>query len=188
VYDTHWSTRPIFLAAAQAAAASIRSTAQETAHGLVWLPDPDQPARTATVTAPATIYSGNAGIVLFFLELAQATGDATYLADARRGADQIAVTWREVLTFELPFSLEHLNLTFTMGLSGTAFVLTHVWQATQDVRYRDAALAITEHIVAAARPSGTGVAWIGAIWRQRVAQRQQASAQASICWSPPAAL
>jgi hypothetical protein len=30
------------------------------------------------------------------------------------------------------------------------------------VRYRDAALAITQHIVAAARPSGAGVAWIGA--------------------------
>ena len=71
---THTSTPGnSFLEAAQAAASWIRSTAHETQHGLIWLPDPDQPERTAT----ATIYSGNAGVILFFLELAQVTGDAS---------------------------------------------------------------------------------------------------------------
>ena len=101
-----------FLAAAQAAAHWIRSTARPTEHGVIWLPDPDQPERAATVTAPATIYSGNAGIVLFFLELAQASGDESYLIDAQRGADHIAATWREVLAFETPIALENVNLTF----------------------------------------------------------------------------
>jgi hypothetical protein len=45
-------------------------------------------------------------------------------------ADEIAATWQEVLAFESLFSLDHLNLTFNMGLSGTAFVLAQVWQAT----------------------------------------------------------
>ncbi len=151
-----------FLQAAHAAAAWIRSTAQEAPHGRIWLPDPDQPERVATVGAPATIYSGNAGIVLFFLELAQATGDESYLNDAKRGADQIAATWQEVLTFKAMFDFENANLTFNAGLSGTAFVLASVWQVTQIDQYRAAALAITQHIVGAARQTDTGVVWTGA--------------------------
>jgi lantibiotic modifying enzyme len=154
--------RVSFLEAAEDAARWIRSTAQPAAHGLVWVPDPDQPERQATVTAPPTIYSGNAGIVLFFLELAQATGDSSYLEDARRGADQIAATWREVLDFNFLISLENVNLDFNHGLSGTAFTLAKVWQATQEPRYREAALAVTEHIVGAAKPAGQGVEWVGA--------------------------
>jgi lantibiotic modifying enzyme len=151
-----------FLEAALAAASWIRSTAQATDHGLIWLPDPDQPERTATISAPATIYSGNAGIVLFFLELAQATGDASYLADAQRGADHLAATWRETLAFTPPIALDNLNLIFNMGISGTAFVLAHVWQATQITRYRDDALEITKHIVDAAQSTDDGVVWVGA--------------------------
>src|SRR5262245_16371164 len=146
-----------FLEAAQAAASWIRSTAREREHGLIWLPDPDQPERTATVSAPATIYSGNAGIILFFLELAQVTGDAAYLSDAQRGADHIARTWREVLEFEMPLAIENANLTFAMGLSGTAFVLAHVWKVTQAAKYRAAALAITQQIVDAAHPTDEGI-------------------------------
>jgi lantibiotic modifying enzyme len=151
-----------FLEAAQTAASWIRSTTRETEHGLIWLPDPDQPERTATVTAPATIYSGNAGIILFFLELAQATGDDSYVADAQRGADHIAATWREVLTFEMPLAIENANLAFAMGLSGTAFVLAHVWKVTQAAKYREAARAITQHIVDAAHSTDEGIVWIGA--------------------------
>src|SRR5215217_4523391 len=108
-----WNETPTsddFVAAAVSAAQWIRSTARETEHGLVWLPEPDRPEREATVTAPPTIYSGNAGIVLFFLELATATGDASYLDEARRGADQIGATWRAVLDFPFVISLKHVDL------------------------------------------------------------------------------
>jgi lantibiotic modifying enzyme len=151
-----------YLAAAESAARWIRATARPAAHGLIWLPDPDRPERPATITAPATIYSGNAGIVLFFLELAAATGDASYLVEARRGADQIAATWRETMEHPALINIENAELAFNMGLSGTAFVLGNVWHATQEARYRDAALEITRHIVQAARPVEGGVEWIGA--------------------------
>jgi uncharacterized protein YyaL (SSP411 family) len=118
-----WDKGPSYLEAAELAARWIRSTAHEAEHGLTWRPDPDQPDRVATVTAPATIYSGNAGIVLFFIELARATSDNSYLDDARRGADQIAATWREVLDFEFLLPLDNVILDFNHGLSGTAFVL-----------------------------------------------------------------
>ncbi len=59
-----------YLHAAEEAARWIRSNARQTEHGTLWLPDPRQPDRIATITPPATIYSGVAGDVLFFLELA----------------------------------------------------------------------------------------------------------------------
>ena len=157
-----WDKAPSYLEAAESAARWIRSTAQEAEHGLTWRPDPDHPDRVATVTAPATIYSGNAGIVLFFIELARATGDHSYLDDARRGADQIAATWREVLDFEFLVPLDNVILDFNHGLSGTAFALATAWEATGVAAHRDAALAITRHIADAARPTGAGVEWTGA--------------------------
>jgi Lanthionine synthetase C-like protein len=157
-----FTTRISYLDAAQDAARWIRAVAQPATHGLTWLPEPDKPEKAATVTAPATIYSGNAGIVLFFLELARATGDRSYRDEAIRGADQIAATWRDVLEYPFFPVIENVNLDFNHGLSGTAFTLIQVWQETGETRYRDAARAIVQHIAAAARPVGAGVEWVGA--------------------------
>ncbi len=159
-----WNPAPSdtdYLAAAEATARWIRSTAQETTHGLGWLPEPDHPERATTLTAPPTLYSGNAGIVLFLIELARATGNATYLDEARRGADEIAATWRGVLDTKPLIPIENAHLDFAMGLSGTAFTLAHAWRATGDDSHREAALAITRHIADAAQPVGAGVTWTG---------------------------
>ncbi len=111
------------LDAAEDTARWIRTEERPAHHGAEWLPDPHQPDRRARVAAPQTICSGNAGIVLFFLELAAATGDASYLEDAERGAHQVAATWREVLDFSFLIPFEHINLDFNHGLAGTAFTL-----------------------------------------------------------------
>jgi lantibiotic modifying enzyme len=151
-----------YLGAAIDAARWIRSTAGATEHGLIWQPDPDQPRKKATISPSQTIYSGNAGVVLFFLELARSTGDDSYLDDARKGADEIAATWPEVLTSRPMIQMENAHLGFNSGLSGTAFVLEQVHQATGDPRYHQVAREITLLIVDAARPSGSGVEWVGA--------------------------
>jgi hypothetical protein len=151
-----------YLSAAQEAARWIRSTAEPTAHGLVWKPDPDQPDKRSTVSAPQTIYSGNAGIVLFLLELYRATGEQAYIDDAKAGADEIVATWREALTFKFLLPLPNVNLDFNHGLSGTMFVLDQLYRETGEQRYRDTALAIVAEIVAAAKPVDGGVEWMGA--------------------------
>jgi lantibiotic modifying enzyme len=99
--------------------------------------------------------------VLFFIELARATGDTSYLDEARRGADHLAATWREVLDAPTLVPLENAHLDFGMGLAGTAFTLAHAWRATGVASHRDAALASTRHIADAAKPAGAGVEWIG---------------------------
>jgi hypothetical protein len=83
-----------YLLAAKEAARWIRSAQVARPQGVAWLPEPDHPQKQVTVGPDNTLYSGSAGVVLFFIELARATGDNTYLTDAARGADYLAACWK----------------------------------------------------------------------------------------------
>ena len=86
--------------------------------------------------------------MLFFLELARATGDRSYLDDAARGAETVlasATTERGCGLWE--------------GLAGSAFVLQETAKATGDRRFADGARRVTETIVQRAKPAGAGVEW-----------------------------
>ena len=69
---------------AKQAAAWIRSSALKQSAGIAWPSEPDKPE-----TAGPDIYKGNAGTLVFFLELARATKDASYSEDAQRAADYV---------------------------------------------------------------------------------------------------
>jgi lantibiotic modifying enzyme len=150
------------LEGAREAARWIGSAAKETERGLLWLPEPDHPEKSTTVSGPMGIYSGSAGIVLFLLELANATGDVATLADATRGADYLAATWRDALSTTSMLNPSGPNLDFQQGLSGLAFVLVEAARLTQNNRYREAAVAIADQVVAEAKATSSGVTWGGA--------------------------
>jgi hypothetical protein len=153
-----------YLRAAISAAEWIDTARQEDDRGVYWLPEPDHPDKRTTVSAVNAIYSGSAGTVLFFLQLAAITGEPQHLQSARRGADYLAATWRDLV--DQPggglLSGPGLNLSLYGGLSGLAFVLIETSKATGDDKYRGAAKAATDHIVAAATESGRGLQWSGA--------------------------
>jgi lantibiotic modifying enzyme len=145
-----------FLNGAIEGARWIRSAEKESARGSYWLPEPDHPEKAVTVSPINGIYSGGAGVVLFFLQLAKATGDASYLGDAKRGADFLVATWQDSPAKEL---LPGTGLSFYTGRAGVAFVLAETWKSTGETKYRDAALEETQSIASQARPSGNGIAW-----------------------------
>jgi hypothetical protein len=64
----------------------IRSAAVDDERGRHWQANPDPGGRSALAAEPASLYAGAAGIVLFFLDLAAATGRGAYLEDVRAGA------------------------------------------------------------------------------------------------------
>jgi len=148
-----------YLLAANEAARWIRSAQVARPQGIAWLPEPDHPQKQVTVGPDNTLYSGSAGVVLFFIELARATGDNTYLTDAARGADYLAASWKNLPSNAAPAFFRDGGLSFDQGLSGTAFSLTEAWQATGDEKYRHAALEATRALSAAAREAGAGVEW-----------------------------
>jgi Lanthionine synthetase C-like protein len=148
-----------YLTAAKQAAHWIRSAQVPRERGIAWLPDPDHPDKTVTIGPDNTIYSGSAGVVLFFLELARATGDASYLRDASLGSDYLAASWPTLVATQ-NVARRDRGLSFDQGLAGTAFSLAETWKATQQPSYREAALAATRDLVSRAGPAGAGIEWL----------------------------
>jgi lantibiotic modifying enzyme len=153
------ATHDDYLLAAKETARWIRSAQLPRPQGVAWLPEPDHPEKKVTVGPDNTLYSGSAGVVLFFIELARATGDSSYLSDARRGADYLAASWKSLPGGEGPSFFRDGGLSFDQGLAGTAFSLTEAWQATRDDRYHQAAVEATRTLADAGRVAGAGVEW-----------------------------
>jgi hypothetical protein len=149
-----------YLHAAVLAAQWIRSAQVPREVGVAWLPEPDHPEKRVTQGPDNTVYSGSAGIVLFFLELASATGDSSYLEDARHGADYLAASWPQLPGKDTGTVLQDHGLSFDEGLAGAAFALTETWKATHNANYREAALKATHALAAMASPVGNGVEWV----------------------------
>jgi len=138
------------LATAVGAARWIRSAAVDDERGRHWLANPDPRGRAAMPNHPLSLYSGAAGIILFFLELAAATGDDGYLDDATAGARYLAATWRE----QADLSLHH-------GLAGVMFALAETGWATGEGGFEAEAGAVADRVVRSARPIDGGLGWTG---------------------------
>jgi lantibiotic modifying enzyme len=121
----------------------LRGVAIQTPDGLAWASTP-----AASQTPLANLYSGSPGVVLFFLELHHATGQAADLETARKGADWLLA------------QVERENQAgLYTGLAGIGFTLTEAWKATGDKKYRDGANRVVDRLKELAKPVGEGVEW-----------------------------
>jgi lantibiotic modifying enzyme len=133
-----------YLEPARQAAAWIRTSAIKQSAGIAWPSEPDKPE-----TVGPDIYKGNAGTLIFFLELARASKDTFYAEEAQRAADYVID--RAVGIQGSGFNHE--------GLAGAAWAILQTWEATREARYRNAAVAATETLAKRAQAAGTGVTW-----------------------------
>lgn len=145
-----WPRAETPITAAITAARWVRSAAVDDETGRHWRANPDPRGRSAGAGSPSSLYAGAAGIVLFFLELAAATGHSAYLDDALAGARRLAATWRE-----------ESDPTFYHGLAGMVFAMAETGWATGDQEVFEAARAAADHLVREARPFGDGIGWTG---------------------------
>jgi lantibiotic modifying enzyme len=125
------------------AAKWIRSTRVDTLFGYAWPADPRDPKTVSTA-----LYSSSPGVVLFLLELHQATGEPAYLFEARRGADELMT--------KLPSTAE---MGLYDGVAGVGFTLVETWRATNDEKYRKAAAGAVRMLSQKAGAVGKGVQW-----------------------------
>ena len=131
------------LAVAIDAARFIQASAVATPNGTTW---PANPADRTSVAAD--LYSGSAGVVLFFVELHRATGDPAHLATATAGAD------------ELLASLDRqADAGLYTGLAGIGFVLSEVGRHTATAKYRDGARRVVALLQQRAVERGAGIQW-----------------------------
>jgi lantibiotic modifying enzyme len=132
-----------YLAEALGAAKWLRSVAEPATTGLGWAATPGPKAPVIT-----NLYSGSAGVVLFFLELHHTTGLPADLEPALQGARHLAST-----------IASDPNPGLYTGLAGTGFTLTEVWKVTKDAFFRDAANRVVDRLKEMAKPVGDGVEW-----------------------------
>ena len=139
------ATRP-WLAAALKADRWLAQSAQIGPTGTAWPADPRAPQRVSP-----DLYNGMAGVVLFYLELHNATGNADALKMARGGADYLLAS--------LPDEPGNRPMGLYTGVAGTAIVLSHAFHATKDERYRVGIRKALALISRSAMKTGQGVEW-----------------------------
>jgi lantibiotic modifying enzyme len=136
--------------AALAAERWIARSAIRARGGLTWPADPSDPA-----SVQDNLYSGSPGVVLFYLELARATGDRRWLGPARDGARYLAAG------LPAASALGDEGHGLYTGIAGVAYVLELVQAATGDAAVaagRDRAVSLLRETLA---PVGAGAAWNG---------------------------
>src|SRR5436305_13278736 len=112
-----------YLDAAVKADRWIHTARVETSRGLIWLEGPERPEGFESTP---DLYTGCAGVVLFLLELARATGAKTYKEDAGYGADALIAALPE----KLDLAQEEAGL-YT-GAAGMGFTLHRAYKETGD--------------------------------------------------------
>ena len=140
------SDRP-YLAQAQLAANWLAGVARSSAIGTSWHWDPADPKPEVQTN----LYSGTAGIVLFFVELHAATGDVAHRELALSGADYLAST--------LPAAVKGDDAGLYTGLAGVAWTLAFVGRALASERHLAAANGAFITLANATTPVGTGLVW-----------------------------
>jgi lantibiotic modifying enzyme len=130
------------------AARWIRRARVETKNGVTWPADPLTPN-----SVQFDLYNGMPGVILFHIELFDATGDRSWLDDAKLGANELAA--------QLPALQAAQSAGFYEGLAGAAFVLEETHRVTGEGRYRDAARQAIGMIHQLAAKSASGAHWSG---------------------------
>ncbi len=126
----------------------IRRSRVDTANGATWPIDPAKPGVTDT-----DLYDGTAGVIIFNLELFYATGDKSWLDDARLGASELAS--------KLPALQAASRSGLYDGLGGALFALEETHKATGDGHYRDASTQALSMIHGLAQRTSIGAQWTG---------------------------
>lgn len=105
----------------------IRAQRKATLAGTVW---PVIPGDTITAT---NLYSGSAGVVLFYLELYQTTQKPEFLNEAKRGADYLVHQLNKKL-------IGYDEVGLLTGEAGICFTLKKVFEITKEEKYSDATI------------------------------------------------
>jgi lantibiotic modifying enzyme len=115
--------------------------------------DEQQWRRTNDQDAPfdPTLYHGTAGIIIFFLELAKATGDPSYLHDAIDAGEALR---------DRMHTKQWASVAFATGWAGYAFAFEVLWKETNDNSFRLIAIECIDRLMTQSQPIGAGIGWI----------------------------
>lgn len=140
------AARP-YLDVARATARWLGATARDDVGGVSWYWDPAD----AKPEVQTNLYSGTAGVVLFFVELHAATGEGAHRELALRAADYLVAT--------LPSEVKGDEAGLYGGIAGVAWTLATVGRVLRSAPHREASERAYAVLARAAAPTGAGIAW-----------------------------
>ncbi|MDR1319130.1 MAG: hypothetical protein LBJ90_05850 [Treponema sp.] len=154
-----------YLRCAEEAGRWLRSVEIQGPGGSFWLKD----LSGKTEQGHIDLYHGSAGIILFFIQLAHASGNSSWLEDAGRGGNYILSRFREssfdaITGAGVGGNHYKTGTRWTLyvgGWAGIAFSLIELFKAAGERQYRDAAGEITDAIAANAREEKGALIWSG---------------------------
>lgn len=103
------------------------------------------------------LYAGSSGIIHYFLQLWEATGDEKYLEESKEAASYILYRWKNKQELGKNFS----KWAFSTGYSGVGYVMLELHTVTKDPVYKNLVVEIIEKIINEAKPAlnGEGFFW-----------------------------
>jgi lantibiotic modifying enzyme len=99
----------------------------------------------------STLYHGSAGVILFLLEVANATEDDALWY---RAIDQGSLLADYLRT------KESASVSFATGWPGYSFVMQVLYQRTRNPEFLEAAVFCMDRLMAGSQPLGSGIGWI----------------------------
>lgn len=152
-----------YLEAAQKVANWITGYEIQTDTGIYW--DKGEPKNKAK-DFPLSIYSGAAGIILFFIEIYQVTKEPQYLEKAILGGKYLAETLNTIdLTEHHPGAdaLDYPNTEWmsSSGYTGEAWLLIELYKLTEIEFFKEVAHKVFGTFVQQARATEAGLEWTG---------------------------
>ncbi len=98
-----------------------------------------------------TLYHGNAGVVLFYMELHRATGERRFIDIAVEGGRELVESLADA---------DELSIAIYSGLPGYVFVLNELAKASGLTEFGDAAVGLVQKIGDHSKPLGSGIGWV----------------------------
>lgn len=142
----------------------------KTEHGKIWKNFPDGQngfGRDIMLFGPTNIYSGSAGIGIFFLRLYQATKDEKYLEEAKEAANHIisietsAKWYDETLNSDIGgvIPVPGWAIGYSNGPMGQALFLDDIYQVTGEEKYKNYVLKVADDLLEAGKYTEDGLHW-----------------------------
>lgn len=139
----------IYLEAALEGEKWIRSGSIRNGDMVSWLPNPDD-----SVYQSNYLYHGNAGVILYYLELFHTTNNESFLREAEMGGNFMIRTIPD--TFPDPYQVGLYT-----GLAGASYTLEQIYQAGNKAKYREIAIQYLDLIIESGGKENAELEWEG---------------------------
>ncbi len=145
---TNVATKENWLSLAIETEKYIAQSKYETPNGTTWQMMPD----SIDSKGNQTLYHGSPGIILFYIELYNATKESKYLDEAIAGTEYLIETIPDTISNPYEVGLY-------VGVAGHAFTVYEMYKVTNDERYKQSVLRSIDLIEQSAEKSKNGIHW-----------------------------